>query len=300
MKGTYALLKWLSRICCRLSPEGAERVGRGLGQFFWLCVPAHRKKLAVDNIIRAGITQDKEEAKRIAKISALRFGEISVVMFRFPLLNSDNIREHVTIIGAEKLDAIKESGKGCILAATHCGNWELEGAALALYGYPLLAVAMKQKNAEFNKFITEYRSLPGQTVEYKTSIRDMIRRLKQGYFVGLLCDQDPGEAGILSHFLGQRTLTATGPAHFSVLCGLPVMTALIHQTSRDTYTIIIGDPITADAGVSKKEAIQQITDRINARIEAWIRKYPEEWFWLHNRWKWTDRLHPEERHRDSV
>lgn len=300
MKGTYALLKCLSRICCGLSPEGAARAGKALGRFFWLCVPPRRKKLAVDNILRTGIAADEKEARRIAKESALRFGPLGVAMFRFPLLTKKNIRDYVTIVGAEKLDAIKESGRGCILAATHCGNWEVEGAALALYGYPLLSVAMKQKNEEFDKFITEYRSLPGQTVEYKTGVRDMLRRLRQGYFVGLLCDQDPGDTGILSPFLGQRTLTATGPAHFAVTTGLPVMTALIHQTGLETYTIIIGDPITADEGVSKKEAIQQITDRINARLEAWIRKYPEEWFWLHNRWKWTDHLYPEERHHDSV
>lgn len=300
MKGTYALLKLLSKICCRLSPEAAEKVGRGLGQFFWMCVPPKRKRLAVNNILRTGIANNEKDAKRIAKASSLRFGPLGVAMFRFPLLNKENIRDHVTIIGSEKLDVIKASGKGCILAATHCGNWEMEGAALALYGYPLLSVAMKQANEEFDRFITEYRSIPGQTVEYKTGVRDMLRRLRQGYFVGLLCDQDPGDTGILSPFLGQRTLTATGPAHFSVTCKLPVMTALIHQTGLETYTIIIGDPITADEGVNKKEAIQQITDRINARLEAWIRKYPEEWFWLHNRWKWTDRMYPEERHHDSV
>ena len=67
--------------------------------------------------------------------------------------------------------------------------------------------------------------MPGQTVEYKTGVRDMLRRLKQGYFIGLLCDQDPGDTGILSDFMGQKTLTPTGPAHFSLLCKLPVMTA---------------------------------------------------------------------------
>lgn len=121
----------------------------------------------------------------------------------------------------------------------------------------------------------------------------MLRRLKEGYFVGLLCDQDPGDTGILSDFFGEKTLTATGPAHFSMLCKLPVMTALIHQTGPFRFEIIIGDPITPDEGLSKKEAIQNITDKINERLEAWIREYPEEWFWLHNRWKWTDRLHPE-------
>lgn len=295
MKGTYTLLKGLSAVCCRLSPAGAARMGEALGRLFWMLVPPKRKRLAVDNILRSGITENRKEAERIAKESAVRFGSLGVAMFRFPLLTKENIRRHVTIVGKEKLDAAKAAGKGAILAATHCGNWEMEGAALALYGYPLLSVAMKQKNEEFDRFITEYRSLPGQTVEYKTGVRDMLRRLKEGYFVGLLCDQDPGNTGLLSPFMGQRTLTATGPAHFAMLCGLPVFIVLIHQTGPETYTIYVEDPVRADEGLTKKEAIQQITDRINARLEEWIRKYPEEWFWLHNRWKWTDYFHPEER-----
>lgn len=71
------------------------------------------------------------------------------------------------------------------------------------------------------------------------------------------------------------------------------MTALIHKDGPFHYTIVIGDPIEADAELDKKEAIQNVTDKINIRLEEWIRKYPEEWFWLHNRWKWTDRFYPE-------
>lgn len=298
MKGTYFILKGLSRICCMLSPEKAAAVGQWLGQFFWICVPPRRKKLSVDNILRAGITKNRKEAERISKAAAVRFGPLGVSMFRFPLLNKDNIKDKVTIVGKERLDQALREGRGAVLAATHCGNWEMAGAALALYGYPMLSVAMKQKNEEFDRFISEYRAMPGQTVEYKTGVRDMLRALKKGYFVGLLCDQDPGDTGILSPFMGQKTLTPTGPAHFSVLCGLPVLTILIHQRGFESYTIYVGDPITAEEGLSKKEKIQQITDRVNARLEAWIRKYPEEWFWMHNRWKWTDRLYPEEKYHD--
>ena len=293
MGATYRLLKILGWAACHMSPDHAQAFGRGLGHFFWTFVPPKRKVLAVNNIIRAGVTKDRERAKEIAKNSSLRFGPLGISMFRFPLLNKDNIQSYVTVKGREKLDRLKEEGKGCILAATHCGNWEVEGAALALYGYPLLSVAMQQKNKDFDRFLCEYRSMPGQKVEYKTGVRDMLRRLKEGYFVGLLCDQDPGDTGILSPFLGQETLTATGPAHFSLLTGLPVMTAFIHETSPWHYEIIIGDPIHADEGLKKKEAIKNITDKVNERLEKWIRTYPEEWFWLHNRWKWTDYFHPE-------
>ncbi len=101
-------------------------------------------------------------------------------MFRFPLLTKEKIFRVRDYSGKEKLVMrSKAEGKGCILAATHCGNWEMEGAALALYGYPLLSVAMKQNNEEFDRFLCEYRSMPGQTVEYKTEVRDMLRRLKR-------------------------------------------------------------------------------------------------------------------------
>ena len=293
MKGNYFLLKSLSWFCCKLSENQSKKLGDKLGEFFWLLVPKRRKKLAVQNILRAGITTDEKEAEQIAKISSVRFGELAVSMCRFPLLTKENIKDKVTITGKEKLDKLIEEGKGCILAATHCGNWEIEGAALALYGYPILSVAMQQVNKEFDQFLTEYRSMVGQTVEYKTGVRDMLRRLKQGYFVGLLCDQDPGNTGIGSMFFKQMTLTPSGPAHFSILCNLPVMTALIHETEAGHYEIIIGDPIIPDEGLDKKEAIHNVTDKINQRLENWIKKYPGEWFWLHNRWKWTYRLHPE-------
>ena len=88
-------------------------------------------------------------------------------MFRFPLLNKENIEKYVTITGKEKLDKIKAMNQGCILAANHCGNWEIEGAALSLFGYPILAVGMEQSNKGFDKFLRKYRSMVGQKVEYK-------------------------------------------------------------------------------------------------------------------------------------
>lgn len=293
MNGTYQLLKSLSRVCCLLSDTGAAKVGNFLGKFFWTLVPGKRKKLAVQNILRSNITKDVKKAEEISKAAGVRFGALGVSMFRFPLLNKENISKYVSIRGKEKLDEALAAGKGCIIAANHCGNWELEGAALALYGYPLLAVGMKQSNDGFDRFIREYRSIPGQTVEYKTGVRDMLRRLKEGYFIGLLYDQDPGETGLISPFLGQKTLTATGPAHFSMMTGCPIFIIFMHQLTDYTYEIIVEDAVYADKSLGKKEAIQKVTDEINKKLGDWIKLHPEDWFWLHNRWKWTDRLYPE-------
>lgn len=293
MNGTYQLLKSLSRACCFLSDAGAAKVGSFLGQFFWTLVPGKRKKLAVQNILRSNITKDVKKAEEISKAAGVRFGTLGVSMFRFPLLNKENISKYVSIRGKEKLDEALVAGKGCIIAANHCGNWEMEGAALALYGYPILAVGMKQSNDGFDRFIREYRSIPGQTVEYKTGVRDMLRRLKEGYFVGLLYDQDPGETGLISPFLGQKTLTATGPAHFSMMTGCPIFIIFMHQLTDYTYEIIVEDAVYADKSLGKKEAIQKVTDEINKKLGDWIKLHPEDWFWLHNRWKWTDRLYPE-------
>lgn len=290
---TYIFFKALSMLACCLPESGAKTMGNMLGRIFWYFVPQRRKKISLQNILRSGITTDRAKAEEISKNAALRFGPLGVSMLRFPLLTKENISDYVVIKNKAKLDAIVKENKGCILAANHCGNWEMVGAGLALHGYPLLSVGMKQSNQGFDQFICEYRAMTGQTIEYKTGVRDMLRRLKEGYFVGLLCDQDPGNTGILSELFGQKTLTPTGPAHFSVMTGLPVVTLFMHQTDTFKYEIIAGDPILADIGLEKKEAVQKITDTLNKKLETWVRTYPEEWFWMHNRWKWTDRLHPE-------
>lgn len=99
MKGTYRLLKTLGAFCCGLSEENAVKAGDALGKFFWLLVPARRKRLAVANLLRTGLAKDEKEAERIAKASAVRFGPLGVSMFRFPLLTKENISEYVTIRG---------------------------------------------------------------------------------------------------------------------------------------------------------------------------------------------------------
>ena len=120
MNITYTFLKVLSRFACILSESGAEKMGKILGDFFWLLVPPKRKKISRENILRAGITKDRAKAESISKSAALRFGSLGVSMLRFPLLTKENISNYVIIRNKEHLDNILKDKKGCILAANHC------------------------------------------------------------------------------------------------------------------------------------------------------------------------------------
>ena len=91
MNGSYQLLKFLSRVCCRLSDRSAVKMGHILGEFFWMLIPNRRKKLALRNIFRGNITKDVKTAEEISKAAAVRFGTIGMSVFRFPLLNKKNI-----------------------------------------------------------------------------------------------------------------------------------------------------------------------------------------------------------------
>ena len=130
----------------------------------------------------------------------------------------------------------------------------------------------------------------------------MIRFLLKGHYIGLLCDQDPGYTGIMVQFFGKDTLTPDGPAKMAGIHNFPIILTFIHSDRPYHHVIDVLPPIRIFEDGKKytkqeKEAIvRQTTQQINDRLEARIRQYPEDWFWLHDRWKWTRKWkikHPE-------
>ena len=182
----YTFMKVLSWIICHL-PDGARRtMGHFLGWFFWTFVPKKRKKLAQQQILDCGITDDPEKAMAIAKASSCRFGPMIIEVLSYPVYTKEILDEKITWHGKEYLDELKESGEGAVFMASHAGNWELLGAVLAMNGYPLISVAQQQDSHSADAFINEYRAMMKQHVTYKTGIRDMVRFLREGHYIGLV------------------------------------------------------------------------------------------------------------------
>ena len=280
----YYLEKCLSFFCCLLPERVCETVGRALGSLTWPLVPAKRRKMATDNVVQClGVSE--QEAERIAKASWVRFGPMAFEVLRFPRFKG-RLNERVELEGLDEVKKLLALGRGVVFATSHCGNWELLGGALAEAGVPLVAVGMKQKESGSDRFITENRSLVGMHVTYKNDVREMFRMHKEGWAIGLLMDQDvSARDGIVIDWFGRPTNFAQGPATLARHQGLPIIPIYITRLPDGRHRGIIHAPIPVSRTKDKKADILEATRAVGRVLEEHIRRHPEEWFWLHDRWK---------------
>ena len=282
---SYWAVKLLSHFVCLLPHRAAMMIGAGLARLLWPFIPARRKRLAQTQIERC-LHVSPAEAARIAQESTLRFGPMLMEVLRFPVLRR-HIEDYVTITGA--LDTMRASlaqGKGAIIATSHSGNWELMGGALALAWLPIVGVAKRQSAAGMDRFINEYRALVGVHVTYRSSVREMFRMIDQGWIIGLLSDQDPlRRDGVVVDFFGQETNAFTGAAAIARRCEVPIFPVFMHRRADGHHELTIEEPLYVEKTDDRAADILRVTQEISAHIEAWIRRYPSEWFWLHDRWK---------------
>lgn len=282
----YALLKILSLVVCRLPFGVALALGRGLARLAWPFVPARRKNLAVENI-KACLGVDEGEAKRIAKASAINFGNIFIEVLSFPEFRRSMSR-HVKIVGLEHLQnyIASANGRGAVIMTSHSDNWELMGGAFAQNGIPLVGVAKRQRAAGANKFINEFRTLIGMHITYHSGVREMYKLLDAGHFIGLIMDQDVNRHdGVIVKFFGRATNYVTGAASMSRFKGVPIFPAFMHKNPDGTHTLEVQPPLRTARTSDKRADIREMTQKLATLTEEHIRRYPDEWFWLHDRWK---------------
>lgn len=280
----YTFLKVMSSITSMLPQAVWQGIGNILGEVCWLLVPGKRKKMAIDNIIMS-LSLDKAGAYQIAKQSVTRFGRMFMEVLRMPKMNTDNIRQYVTMEHPEYLTEALSYGKGVVLATAHSGNWEMMGASLAMYGFPLVAVVQKQTNGDMDTFINENRTRAGMHVTYKTGVREMVKMLGEGKIIGLLMDQDAHEDGVLVEFFGRLASTPQGAAALARMKGSPIIPAFITENADGTHKVILHPPEWVEKTDNREEDLLAMTQKLTNIIERHIRSVSHEWFWLHNRWK---------------
>ncbi len=285
---SYRFARLMSRLICFLPWSLCLMIADALASIAWIFLPRRRKNLSRDNIMRC-LHVDELRAEQISKAAAIQYGQVLIEVLRFPLLRS-TMKSHVEIEGLHHLtDYINSSarqGKGAVIATCHSDNWELMGGAFAQYGISLVGVAKKQKSGGMDRFINEYRTLIGMHITYKTGVREMFQMLADGWFIGLIMDQDTNRHdGVIVKFFDEPTNFMPGAASMARFRDIPIFPAFMHRTADRGHKLIVYPPIYVEKTRDKREDLRRTTQELATLIERHIREYPEQWFWLHDRWK---------------
>lgn len=260
-------------------------LGNLLGDFVFYILRVRRKQVLKNLKFAFGNQKSDIELKKIARETYKNLGKTLLEFLQLPRMNGTRIKRVVDTSELSKIDAILRHGNGAILLGAHFGNWELLGAAFGLGGYPVNVIGRLTDNKRIGHTIDRYRRLVGMKVIQKNDpIRKVLRALSNNELVAILMDQNTRKDMVFVDFFGRPAATAKGVAVFALRTGVPVVPAFIVREGK-YHKILIGNPIYAHSSENTDNDIQRYTAQFSKVIESYIKQYPDQWFWLHNRWK---------------
>ena len=283
-------LLWLGSVLRHLPREVSIRLGESLGALVYLL--GVRTRVAKDNLARAFPDLSPGQIERMAKSCYRHFGALLAEFARLPLLRRENVEQLVEIEGRAVLDQSQARGKGGIVVSGHLGNWELMGASAAVLGYPVSYVVTGQENELVESLMDRLREGAGvQIIKRREALKGVIKALRDNRLVAILSDQDAHEAGAFVPFFGRPASTPRGAAVFALRTGADLIFAESHRRDlgklKVIYELIPQDNLPADP----EQAACELTRRFTARLQQAIHHHPEQWFWMHRRWKTSPPSH---------
>jgi KDO2-lipid IV(A) lauroyltransferase len=276
-----------------------RRAAIGTGQFIGAIVRRMVPRLtrhAAANLKLAFPTLDDAARHRILRGTFDNLGRLLGEVSRFPRLTPDNISGLVVYEGLENFLTARAAGRGVILLTGHIGAWELSVLAHSLYGHPMSFLARRVDNPLVERLAERYRSRYGnRSIDKRGSVREVLRVLKSGGVVGILADlNSTREEGVFVDFFGVPACTTAGVATLALRTGARVVPGyLIWDETSQIHRLHFEPPIeTIDTGDAKADVLAN-TARYTAALESVIRRHPEQWLWIHRRFRTRPEGEPE-------
>jgi len=205
-----------------------------------------------------------------------------------PRLTKDNVSSLVIYKGLENYVAAQQLGKGVLFVTAHMGGWELGSYAHALYGHPIKIVVRGLDNQPLNRFVERWRTRSGnQTFDKDDFARGLISAMRAGETVGILMDTNmTPPQGVFVPFFGRQAYTASGLARVALHTGAAVVPGFTIWDETQRKYVIHFDPALPLVRTGNDEAdVVANTAAFTAVIEKYVRQFPEQWLWVHRRWK---------------
>ncbi|MHB8525250.1 MAG: lysophospholipid acyltransferase family protein [Candidatus Acidiferrales bacterium] len=265
----------------------ARAVAASIAQILLLCRPPLRRAGMV-NLRLAFPDWTDAQRRRTLRRMALYLGWMAAEFAHFPDLSRENIERFVLLDGFENFDAARQRAKGVIFLTGHMSAWELAPFAQAVYGNPLSFLARAVDNTRVDALVSHYRCLSGnQPIEKNNAARTMLRVLHEGGTVGILADQNTSlDEGIFVDFFGIPAATTTGIARIARRTDAAVVPGfLFWDESMRKYRLRFEAAVLLQRTEDEDADIRVNTERFTNVIEDYIRAHPDQWLWVHKRWR---------------
>jgi Kdo2-lipid IVA lauroyltransferase/acyltransferase len=250
-------------------------------------VSLKHRLIAIHNVARSFPGKPLKEIIQIAKGSYRSFALLAAEFCDITKLTRNNLAGYITITGLDHYAAACKKNKGVLLFGAHFGNWEMGNAALAITTKPFAFIYRVLDNSFLEKNITAVRASCGITsLSKEKAMRPMLRLLKKGETIHLLIDQNVAwYDGVFVDFFGRQACTTSGLALLALHTGAPVLPAFTHRLPDGKYLLEISREVEMIRSENRAEEIVSNTLNFNKIIEKQVRRHPEQWFWVHQRWK---------------
>ena len=246
------------------------------------------RRVADQNLRMALPSLSPADRERVCRGVYRSLGRLLAECAHFPRLNRSNIAEILDYDGLEHYQAAVAKGHGVLFLTAHLGAWELGAFGHAANGYPLAVVYRPLDNPLLDRLVNRYRSLSGnKLIDKRESAREILSALARGETVGILADQNTlAEEGVFVDFFGIPASTTSGIAKIALRTGATVVPAFcVWEEDEKKFRIHFRPALELKITGDTQRDIHAATQMMTGAIEQFVRKYPDQWLWIHRRWK---------------
>ena len=245
-------------------------------------------RVAMRNLALAFPDMPLRQRRRIVRGVFTSLGRLLAEFCLFPRYTRENVSRVAVYEGFENFDAARRRGKGVMFLTAHLGGWEVGSFVHSVHGNTLRVVVRPLDNPDLDRLVQHYRTLHGnRTFEKQDFARGLLSAMKAGETVGLLMDQNmTPPQGVFVDFFGVPACTASGIARLALRTGCAVVPAFtVWDREIGKYRVTFAPALTlARTGNDEADTLAN-TALFTKVIEDFVRKYPEQWLWVHRRWK---------------
>jgi Kdo2-lipid IVA lauroyltransferase/acyltransferase len=279
----WSLLHFLGVLPRRM----AHSIGIGIGLTAYLIIPRLRR-VGMRNLSIAFPEASPSQRRKILRAVYVGLGRQLSEFCLFPRYTSENVNCVAVYDGFENFENARRGNKGVLLLTGHFGGWEIGSFAHSVYGYPIKIVVRDLDNPYVNALVKQYRTFYGnETLDKEEFARGLLAAMRSGQTVGILTDTNmTPPQGVFVDFFGKQACTASGVARVALKTGAAVVPAFtLWDETTQRYRIRFDPQIELlRSGNDERDAVSN-TAVFTKIFEEYARRYPDQWLWMHRRWK---------------